>query len=212
MGMTALEKQDAEINRNSKMAKRTDEYNSTVSKIISSKFSKKRIEKRQQHEQEVKNGDKYVGGYLGSHIKHIEELKSKEEPKLKEFERHPLITRIYDVFPDSVTKEEAKIFKGFELQLLDTPLLKLNLKVKRITSKSIICHITKVETIVYHRFASEEDKTVVKDLKDVTTLIKESASLEEAKRHMLRIVDRYICKYRISANSQIDPWENLLEE
>jgi hypothetical protein len=98
------------------------------------------------------------------------------------------------------------------LVLIDEPTLKLKLHIKRVTSKSLICHITEVRTQEYFRFASETDKTVVKDIRDVETTWKESVKLFDARRQMLRIVDKLICKYRISAKPKSDPWSNLLED
>ena len=213
---TGLEKQDQEISRNAKRARQNGLFNNTIPDIIASKYSIRAFAMKRQFDIDKKNDDIFVGGYLGKQIDHIEKVKAEkaiiEEQKVKT-ERHPLIERIYDVIPESVEdKSEIMFVKGFELELIDEPMLKLKLCIKRVTSKSLICHITEIRTKEYFRFASETDKTVVKDLRDIETTWKESAKLFDSRRQMLRIVDKLICKYRITAKPKSDPWSNLLED
>lgn len=208
--------QDRLLKRNAKLAKSTEPYNSTISNIINSRFNKRNFAILAKREEERKNGQKYVGGYLQSDMDHIEKYNAEQalKPKANQKTQHYLLDEIRSIFPKrEIEKHEAKeLFSGYRLTLLESDDIELVAEIKTITHRSMTCMITETVQETYYAFASETDKTVVQKTRPKVTEQKHRVLLEAPQRTMARIIDTYIGRYRIPAvkESYADVWSNLI--
>jgi len=221
MAKNGNEIQDRLLKQNERRAKQTGSYTNTTESAINNRFAKRAFRLKDEAAYEKKHGDTFAGGYIGSEMDRIDNSKSKSASETTDKQStHKLINIIEEEFSNKeLTKEDAQQYKGWELSLIDTEPLKLSIKIERISSKSLIVHITEVFMKPYYRFTSETDKTVIQDYKEVTDIKKAKVRLVNPLQDMKRLVFGLICKYKIHETEKTDepveisennPWNNLL--
>lgn len=195
-------KQDSLLRRNAKLLKSTEPFNSTIEKMMSSKFTKTRLDKIAKREEELRTSDMFVGGYTSGDMDFIEKQKAIPEKKPDQTTSHYILDEIRNTIPKNVTgKQDLVHLKEWSMDLIDTDPLQLTVEATRLSTKSMIFKVTETAKKPYFRFSTPEDNTserTIQDFKDIVTISKFSIPVTEfAQRKMIRNIDKLICKYRI---------------